>query len=67
MLITDKLIQQYVWGKLSYKESVLVIAWKRFDNFIHIMFDDFGETIFVSNYLEWLSNRRNSKIDSLLD
>jgi len=67
MIITDELIQEFVCDKLCYKESsVLVIGWKRYDNFIHIMFDSFGETVHLIRYSEWLVEKRNHKIDSLL-
>lgn len=66
MIITDRLVQEFVWDKLSYKESVFVIGWKRYDNFIHIMFDMGGETVPISKYNEWLIEKRNDKIESIL-
>lgn len=65
MIITDKLIQEFVWDKLSYKESILVIGWNRYDNFIHIMFNMGGESVPINKYKEWLIEKRNQKIKSI--
>ena len=66
-LITLELLQDFTNSDigLKYKSHIRVIGYKVYDKFIHIMFDEGGETVKMEKYYEWLINRRNIKIESI--
>lgn len=65
-MITLDSLTKYTHEVLKYKESVKPLAFKSYDKFIHIIFDGIGETIYKDNFYDWLSKRRQSKIDNIL-
>ena len=66
-MITLELIQEFTnsYSGLRYKSDIKVIGYKVYDKWIHIMFDDGGETINHLTYYKWLVDYRNRKLESI--
>jgi hypothetical protein len=66
-LITLDLLQEFTNSDigLRYKSDIRVIGYKVYDKWIHIMFDDGGETINQVTYYKWLEDYRNLKLESI--
>lgn len=48
---------------LFYKSHVRVIGYKVYlDDFVHIMYDGFGESVKLEKYYRWLSVRRRNEL-----
>ena len=65
-MITLELLTEYTHHRLRYKKSVNPFNFKDYGDFIHIFFDSMGESVPKKDYYEWLSKRRESKIDNVL-
>ena len=65
-MITLELLTEYTHHRLRYKKSIKPFDFKDYGDFIHIFFDSMGESILKKNYYEWLSKRRESKIENIL-
>jgi hypothetical protein len=66
-LITLELLQVFTNSDigLKYKSHIRVIGYKVYDKWIHIMFDDMGETINQATYYKWLEDYRNERLESI--
>ena len=65
-MITLELLTEYTHDALRYKKNVKPFDFKDYGDFVHIFFDTMGESVLKKNYYEWLSKRRESKIDNVL-
>lgn len=66
-MITLELLTEYTHDILKYKENIKPFDFKDYGNFVHIFFDSMGESVLKKNYYEWLSKRRGSQIDKIIN
>jgi hypothetical protein len=63
-MVTLELLEDFTVDELHYKPNFKPIGFKIYSKFIHIMFDETGETIEISKYTKWY---RDKKINIILN
>ncbi len=66
-MITLEKLTEFTQEDLRYKSSIKVISYKIVGNWIDLQFDNFkGEVVNVDRFYNWMSEKREEKINQIL-
>jgi hypothetical protein len=66
-MITLELLTEFTHEDLRYKSDIKVVSYKINVNWIELQFQDvMGEVVKLERYYDWLSEKREEKINQIL-